>query len=253
MQKLDTQQFGNSGCEITKTEDWVTKKSASLEYNKRFILQIAKQAVYTGNFLTPKIENVYAEKDGLIAAVMENCGNPVAMMAHEAPILEKMLTMHLSRKFGKADFRAQILQKFQEVSSKLEDQIFAQKVKRRAEKEIYILPVGYCHGDLTLTNILCKDGEFYLIDFLEDWIPSPAFDMCKILQDCHYRWYTVTGEPFKEWHKKLGEKVFLDYIATHGIDHICGVMLLTLYRILPYCEKTPRGQFIKDLICKEFL
>jgi thiamine kinase-like enzyme len=253
MVSLDTKLFGNSGCEITKTQNYVSKKSFSVDYNNRLILQIAKQLSYNGNFYTPKITKIYNDHDGKLVAVMENCGNPVATIARENPLIERMLSWHLARSLGWADFRSQILGKFNQVGEKIEDKKFAQAVMNRAKMEDYKLPVGYCHGDLTLSNILVKDGEFYLIDFLEDWIPSPAFDMCKILQDCHYRWYTAAGEPFKDWHKDLGDKVLMSYIKTYGENHLGGVMLLTLYRIIPYCEKSDKGKFVKEIICREFL
>lgn len=52
------------------------------------------------------------------------------------------------------------------------------------------IPVGMCHGDLTLSNILfnTNDGPLILIDFLDSFIESPIQDMVKVRQDTYYHW-----------------------------------------------------------------
>lgn len=253
MQKLDTKPFGNSGCKIIIEDDLVTKISASEEYNQRLILQANKQSSYKGNFNTPKIQHIHTNEQGLVVVEMDRCGDPVATLEHHSVVLEQMLKWHVTQSIGWTDFRSQVMRKFFEVSKKIDDLDFCTKVIHKATYCNYILPVGYCHGDLTLSNILVDNGEFYLIDFLEDWIPSPAFDVCKIMQDCKFQWYTVDGEPFKQWHKSLGESVLVEYGSKFGMSHLEGIMLLTLFRVLPYCQGTKRGDFIKEAICREFL
>jgi len=36
-------------------------------------------------------------------------------------------------------------------------------------KKDITIPIGYCHGDLTLSNILLKEETYYLIDFLDSF------------------------------------------------------------------------------------
>lgn len=52
------------------------------------------------------------------------------------------------------------------------------------------IPIGICHGDLTLSNLLFNknDGQLILIDFLDNFIESPIQDMVKIRQDTCYQW-----------------------------------------------------------------
>jgi hypothetical protein len=50
------------------------------------------------------------------------------------------------------------------------------------------IPVGVCHGDLTLSNILIQDGNFILIDFLDSFIETPLMDIVKIRQDTAHLW-----------------------------------------------------------------
>ena len=52
------------------------------------------------------------------------------------------------------------------------------------------IPIGYCHGDLTLSNILIDplNNQLFLIDFLDSFIESPIIDIVKIRQDTKFCW-----------------------------------------------------------------
>tara|TARA_Y100001958_G_C21219611_1_gene545002 strand:+ start:68 stop:1699 length:1632 start_codon:yes stop_codon:yes gene_type:complete len=52
------------------------------------------------------------------------------------------------------------------------------------------IPVGYCHGDLTLSNMLfdLMKHDIYLIDFLDSFVETPLFDIIKIRQDTKNFW-----------------------------------------------------------------
>lgn len=52
------------------------------------------------------------------------------------------------------------------------------------------IPIGTCHGDFTLSNILIDPSnmELYLIDFLNSFIETPLFDIIKLRQDTKYYW-----------------------------------------------------------------
>ena len=51
------------------------------------------------------------------------------------------------------------------------------------------LPIGPCHGDLTLSNIIVsRSGALNLIDFLPSFIETPLWDIVKRYQDLKYGW-----------------------------------------------------------------
>lgn len=52
------------------------------------------------------------------------------------------------------------------------------------------LPIGKCHGDLTLSNIIFDDfnDRYFLIDFLDTYIDSPLLDLAKISQETRLLW-----------------------------------------------------------------
>lgn len=51
--------------------------------------------------------------------------------------------------------------------------------------------VGKCHGDMTFSNIIFRDNEYALIDFLDSFIESPIMDIVKLRQDTKYKWSTL--------------------------------------------------------------
>ena len=63
-----------------------------------------------------------------------------------------------------------------------------------------LIPIGPCHGDLTLSNIIIsRSGAINLIDFLPTFIESPLWDIVKIYQDLKYGWsYRHLSGPEKE-------------------------------------------------------
>ena len=50
------------------------------------------------------------------------------------------------------------------------------------------IPISYCHGDLTLNNMLFLDSNIYLIDFLDSFVESPIIDLVKLKQDLQFFW-----------------------------------------------------------------
>lgn len=59
-------------------------------------------------------------------------------------------------------------------------------------------PIGICHGDLTFSNIIFRDNEYGLIDFLDSFIESPIMDIVKLRQDSKYMWSVLmyTGDSY---------------------------------------------------------
>lgn len=51
-----------------------------------------------------------------------------------------------------------------------------------------VLPIGYCHGDLALANIIESNDQLYLIDFLDSFIETPLQDIAKLRQDSKHKW-----------------------------------------------------------------
>lgn len=121
--------------------------------------------------------------------------------------------------------------------------------------DICNLPIGVCHGDLTLSNIIFKNNEIYLIDFLDVFIESPIQDMVKIRQDTKYRW---SCNFYIGNYDKIKIKIILDYIDNKLVkffkkyefykEYYQIFQILNFLRILPYCKHKQIETFIINIL-----
>lgn len=107
------------------------------------------------------------------------------------------------------------------------------------------IPVGKCHGDLNLSNmIVSHDNNLYLFDFLDGIIESPLQDVAKLLQDFKYGWTFRKLKPSV----RLKGKLFLESSYPNIINLIVSkyesvfkiIEVLTIVRIAPYISKNDR-------------
>ena len=107
------------------------------------------------------------------------------------------------------------------------------------------IPIGKCHGDLTLSNIIFDDfnDRYFLIDFLDSYIESPILDLSKISQETKLQW---TSKLMHQTHDAAKYKIamnVIDYeIQTHFLkyewykNYRSIVEFQNLIRLLPYAS-----------------
>ncbi len=88
------------------------------------------------------------------------------------------------------DVKNKFLQNYQfdtEVTNRILQR--AESIIMSIDEELRI-PVGYCHGDLTFSNILItKDTkQVVLVDWLDSFVETPLHDIVKLRQDTKYYW-----------------------------------------------------------------
>ena len=112
-----------------------------------------------------------------------------------------------------------------------------------------LFPMGPCHGDLTLSNVILDQiSGITLIDFLDTYLETPLQDVAKLKQDFVYGW------SFRKDSSSLGikAKILCRYhfpLAILQIERMYPVQvqlltLMTLARISPY---------VKDSITKQWI
>jgi hypothetical protein len=106
------------------------------------------------------------------------------------------------------------------------------------------VPAGYCHGDLTFENILVRDGEVYLVDFLDSFADTPYVDFSKLLQDVLLMW---------SWRGQARPPFIKNVVLYNGLAAMLSpaelelthrLLVLNLLRALPYARERSDQQFL---------
>ena len=111
------------------------------------------------------------------------------------------------------------------------------------------IPVGPCHGDLTLSNVIVSPtGSLNLIDFLPTFIESPLWDIVKINQDLKYGWsYRYSAGP-----PNASAKLFFQSCIPTQLDlykkvwgkQISLINALNLARLTPYIKDSKTKEWV---------
>jgi len=118
-----------------------------------------------------------------------------------------------------------------------------------------VLPVGVCHGDLTLSNILFCGSRIYLVDFLDSFIETPLMDIVKLRQDTRYGWSFLM---FKRPYDRVRHQIILDHIDQCIVsrfqeqpfyrDHYVLLQLMNFFRVLQYAHEPAVIEYLTSVI-----
>lgn len=118
-----------------------------------------------------------------------------------------------------------------------------------------IIPVGQCHGDLTLSNILFNHNRLFLIDFLDSFIESPIIDMVKLRQDTAFGWsYLMYGNTYDTVRHQITidwiDQVFTRHFSRYEWynQYYNTFQLMNFLRILQYARKKEIIIYLKEKI-----
>lgn len=148
---------------------------------------------------------------------------------------------------GEIEVSGVIEKKFEEIRAKIEKPEHIERAFSKLYRGPLFVPRGYCHGDLTIDNILPlpSNYRFGLIDFLDSYITSPVIDFVKLRQDTHYKWclhkYGVDSNKIR---------ITLDYIDSWLPETPPILDFMNLARILPYCKTKETRDFLERSICE---
>ena len=284
---------GNSGCSVeikdSLSKKIVKKSSADSSYYHRLKNQCEKQSdAFLRNELDfieiPKILNrQFLFKDDICYFEMDFCRSLDCITffhrcsIEEVNFLISSITGFVDRtiadsKISKFDKKIFLL-KYDSVKDNLANSNFFKDIDRRFLKidEIFhsldenLMPAGFCHGDLTLSNILIKQKsrKICLIDFLDTFLESPLQDMVKVRQDTKYMW-SLNLYPDSVDLTKVS--IIFDYIDRKIDNHFKkydfykyfyqSFQIMNLLRLLQYCNNkdvvTQVIQNIDQLILEKY-
>jgi len=170
--------------------------------------------------------------------------------------LKELLGMYLSSILDKSDIKTMDakpgLKKIEHIKSTtpLVWHKYLDKGKEFFIKEInkkdVPYPSGVCHGDLTLSNILYKNGCFYLIDFIPSTYESVLSDIVKLEQDLTFGWSSrncarEVACDLALFSRSATPEV-INLIKSHNRMAFDAIEILNWLRIIPYIidEKTEK-------------
>ena len=247
---------GHSGCRIILAEDsghtFIRKISRSTGYNARLEAQARKQSAFTGEYLSaPAVYSEGRTPEGLYYFDMEYIsGITLAeyMKTIQACSIRSIVrALMLSMDTSATDTHGSPQQAFTGKIRSLEAEL-AGSSSPAVSEALGVLSkhkwdkftAGRCHGDLTLENIIVKDGRLYLIDFLDSFYDCWLMDAAALLQDVYAMWsYRRQVQDINTVIRlMIFRDIMTDIIAeTTGADFLSEVyyaLLLKLLRIYPY-------------------
>ena len=258
---------GHSGCTILLCEKddnevFVRKISGDITYNKRLEIQAKKQAEYNNSRIkAPKIILTgYTEKNlfyfdmeyiqgitmaeyiktieiGKVRSICETIVNNVVCINADDKKTDENIFIN------KIDLLNQQL--------KLMNNSIIDKAIRLLQKHNWErFTRSQCHGDLTLENIIIKDNQLYLIDFLDSFYDSWIMDISTLMQDVQTMW-SYRHDKETEINTKLRLLVFRDIlmdtvkrVSPQDYVEVYYALLLKLLRIYPYTKDEETNNFL---------
>jgi hypothetical protein len=131
---------------------------------------------------------------------------------------------------------------------------FIQYLINTLQTKTVMLPYTPCHGDLTLSNILFKDGKHYFIDFLDSHIDTYYYDLSKLKQDLYYKWSlqveNIDSLKTEQCIDYLWKKLYHSYGDIFNSKEFQFIDALTLLRIEPYTKDNHTKIILKNCIEK---
>lgn len=258
---------GHSGCKILLCEKdnndvFVRKISSGTDYNKRLRTQAEKQENYSSpNIKVPKVLNSGVNENGLFYFDME--------YVQGITMSEYIKTIEIDRVRSICESIVANIVCMDSKDSEVDESIFVNKISSLKHKlQLKNNPIideaiemlnkhswkrfikTQCHGDLTLENIIVKDSQLYLIDFLDSFYDSWIMDISTIMQDVQTMW-SYRYEEETEINTKLRLLVFRDIlmdtvkmVSPEDYVEVYYALLLKLIRIFPYTRDEETYQFL---------
>ncbi|BFM39383.1 phosphotransferase [Synechocystis sp. LKSZ1] len=275
---------GRSGCNITIIQDrekfLVRKVSSSFSYNARLVKQARKQNEFKQLnslvfFDSPKIfsqgitheelnyfdmEYIAAEKFSSflcrisvkqIQQIVKHIINYLDCLFESAQPTNPPIRI-IYRKIN--DLKT-ILCSNENFNKEFKQNVFSFLEKRISKAKFY---QGYCHGDLTFSNMLFCNNKIYLIDFLDSFVESPIIDLVKLRQDTKFFWSIIVDADLENYNSCKTMQI-LSYIDRYLEQYLLKweyemytwykyLELFNLVRIMPYVTKVNEINFVKKHI-----
>jgi hypothetical protein len=265
---------GRSGCELEILTDnkkyLVRKYSKNTEYNLRLITQANKQKDFNNYsvFFAPQVTNISVGLNKSYFDMEYVPGEKYSEYFLHCSILElnkvienlislinseldqsRLMNLPVDKFLDKIELIKPLLKEKTDTNSSVSI------ILNYLETEIpsALIPVGPCHGDLTLSNVIFSNKKLFLVDFLDSFIETPLMDIVKLRQDTKFYWSLMieTEIPAHQKNKiiqilRYFDNVIDNYFKTKDYYNNWYNYLekFNLLRILPYLEDKKEIDFV---------
>lgn len=262
---------GLSGCNIQLIGDSIIRKtSPTVKYNARLERQMEKQNAFvnTDHIFAPEVFDV-GSVDGLYYFDMEYVNGKLFNEEFQG-ISKAELDSHVRVLFEYLDgchqeyYREEVLQpllmaKLLSLREKSQHKdLIDYSMGLVINKEIGTIPFTFCHGDLTLSNVLFVNSNLCFLDFLDSYIDSFVMDIVKLKQDLYYGWYlnflpvgTLYVTRTKQVLRYLWEAIESEYNTIVNSDLFHVLDLVNFLRIEPYTNSEVLHRMIGETVIYE--
>jgi len=254
---------GNSGFGVELLDELTVRKSIAGAGTARLQKQIEKQTAFhsrltTGPIRVPRVLQTVAQPGKFHADMEFIVARDFVQFLSEADRLQLEDFLDVIGTFIEDNLR---LAKLTEVSGAVREkvaeldgrgvpQVFLTAAQARCQQPVHV-PVGNCHGDLTLSNILFKNQQLYLIDFLDCFVESPLQDIVKLRQDTFFSWSLALYQAeFNAPRVQIALRYLDQKIASQFArydwyrEHYVLFQLVNLMRVLPYCAERKTTELV---------
>lgn len=258
---------GLSGCKIELiNENTLRKYSSSESYNLRLKNQIEKQKYFQNKkydtFSTPVVFNFLEDK-------IYYCDMQYIMSESYDSFFLNISTTQLQRiikfvneyfdvvtsnkdVYDSTDIKDILLNKLLSFKNTQHQNIIDSLVDYVKLNTFKGVPKTFCHGDLTLTNILFSSDKLYLIDFLDSYIDSYVIDLVKLKQDLYYQWapktQNVESIKIQQVNKHLWNFIEAKFAKEVKSDIFRILDVINWLRIEPYLTEKHHKAILNNII-----
>jgi len=252
---------GRSGDIIVRVNSKIIKTGS-----KRLANQVIKQQQFknTENIITPYTE-IISENKIIIDLVRGHTlaeklfTSSIQEIKNYAQRLLEIIDFNLKTSSLEV-FRSKIcLDKLSTIKEIEETKIFPELTKQILSIKCKI-PVGVCHGDLTISNCMIDiDGKLVLLDFLDTFYETPIQDIASLFQETWAEWSLLVCKKsvhglcrFRIWLKYLEKLLFERYSEQEWWPLVEIFTRIKLIRTLPYLTSDDEKKYIFQVLDSSF-